>query len=98
MLAMYILGEKERRLLEVSGESGVALDAGVLGQGGGGEGEGEDQQQCGADPWSARVPRDPLLRRLRPTGASAADQGVRPTWEQQGARHFKYPRSEKVAR
>jgi hypothetical protein len=41
----------------------------------------------GRTPWSARVPLDPPLRRgiklgaapPRPTGASAADQGVRPT-------------------
>jgi hypothetical protein len=41
----------------------------------------------GADPRSARVPLDPLLARTiqrlrnggRPTRASAADQGVRPT-------------------
>jgi hypothetical protein len=33
----------------------------------------------GRTPWSARVPLDPLLnRRIRPTGASASDQGVRP--------------------
>jgi hypothetical protein len=39
----------------------------------------------GRTPWTARVPLDPLLARLnqpraeRPTGASAADQGVHPT-------------------
>ena len=38
----------------------------------------------GRTPWSARDPLDPLPQALtnassRPTGASAADQGVRPT-------------------
>ena len=38
----------------------------------------------GRTPWSARVPQDPLSQALtntssRPTWASAADQGVRPT-------------------
>ena len=40
--------------------------------------------EVGRTPWSARVPLDPPLAGLmtnpaRPTGASAADQGVRPT-------------------
>src|ERR1035441_9023787 len=38
----------------------------------------------GRTPWSSRVPLDPLPQALtntsnKPTGASAADQGVRPT-------------------
>jgi hypothetical protein len=40
----------------------------------------------GRIPWSARIPRDPLYAKRtnspvpnRPTGTSAADQGVRPT-------------------
>ena len=40
----------------------------------------------GADPWSARFPLDPLLANEisfpmvhKPTGASAADRGIRPT-------------------
>ena len=41
-------------------------------------------QRVGRTPWSARVPQDPLPQALtntssRPTWASAADQGVRPT-------------------
>src|SRR5216683_1180243 len=47
---------------------------------------GNAVQVVGRTPWSARVPLDPLLanrirvaRRARPTRASAADQGVRPT-------------------
>ena len=60
MLAMYILGEQKRGSLEIGGEGGVALEAGVLGQGRGwGEGEEEAQHPAG---------------------------------------HFRYPRSEKVAR
>jgi hypothetical protein len=51
----------------------------------------------GRAPRSARVPPDPLLARLnqpraeRPTGASAADQGVRPTLN---ARHIRRRRTE----
>ena len=42
-------------------------------------------RMLGRTPWSARVPLDPLPQALtntssRPTWASAADQGVRPTW------------------
>src|SRR5580658_2725463 len=37
-------------------------------------------QLVGRTPWSARVPLDPLFHsQNRPTRASAADQGVRPT-------------------
>ena len=50
------------------------------------------RKSSGADPWSARVPLDPLADRLegfreryRPAGGPAADEGVRPTirrrWE-----------------
>src|ERR1019366_7412967 len=42
------------------------------------------EYRVGRTPWSARVPQDPLPQALtntssRPTWASAADQGVRPT-------------------
>ena len=37
----------------------------------------ENSRLVGRNPCSARVPLDPLPR---PTGASAADQGVRPTY------------------
>jgi hypothetical protein len=45
------------------------------------------KRAVGRTPWSARVPLDPLFAQLnqphaipeRPTGGSAADQGVRPT-------------------
>jgi hypothetical protein len=34
----------------------------------------------GRTPWSARIPLDPLFAtESKPTGASAADRGVRPT-------------------
>jgi hypothetical protein len=44
----------------------------------------------GRTPWSARVPLDPLSAGIagcpkRPTRASAADQGVRPTMQPTGA-------------
>jgi hypothetical protein len=50
---------------------------------------GMGAQSVGRTPWSARVPLDPLLApsdqphvtQERPTGGSAADQGVRPTAE-----------------
>jgi hypothetical protein len=59
MLAVHILGKQERGLLELGGERGMALDAGILGVGRWNQAQGEAQQK---------------------------------------ARHFQYPRSEKVAR
>jgi hypothetical protein len=54
-----------------------------------------DEAESGADPRSARVPLDPLFGIgnffNKPTRASAADQGVRPTWtrgSQAGAVYF----------
>jgi hypothetical protein len=59
MLAMYILGKQKRGLLEVGGESGVALDAGVLGLA---EAESEEQQEGGLQPARglSPAPRDCL--------------------------------------